>query len=588
MPGRVFTVEKNCIACNKCITVCPVDMANQVYRSLDQKRKISVNSKYCISCGACLNVCDHGARDYTDDTERFFLDLTMGETIHLVVAPAAQVNFSNLPRLFGRLKSLGVGNIYDVSLGADISTWAYLKARQEWSLSTVIAQPCPVIVNYCERYEPELLPFLAPVQSPLICLAIYLRLEEKLKGKIAFLSPCIAKADEIEDPNTGRLVSYNVTFDKLKQKLAEMGVDLSQYPKTGFDGRPPGIGHVYSRPGGLSETVQVTDKNIWMRQVDSVDNAYSYLQEYHNRIEAHLPVPELVDILNCKGGCNFGTGTNRQTSMDEVDYKTNTQKQKKLDELVMETADGPVYGIEEYFDNVLDWKDYRRLYTNRKIENGTFTDEDLDDIFYNLRKNTVEARKINCHACGYGSCKRFAQAIKIGINMPESCIEYERSRLLHDTLTPLLNHAGLEAALEQSLWLYQTRQHDDLAVLMLDVDDFKMVNDSFGHDVGDEVLKAVAKAISRNIGEKASAGRWGGDEFMVILPNTCQEEAEEIAETIKQAVKDSDVLPHGEHFTSSVGVACARDDDTPLAVFQRVDRSLYEAKKHKIPRSRGR
>ncbi len=71
MQGRVFTIEKECTACNKCIEVCPVDMANRVYKSLDRKRKIAVNSKYCISCGACIKICDHNARDYTDDTEDF-------------------------------------------------------------------------------------------------------------------------------------------------------------------------------------------------------------------------------------------------------------------------------------------------------------------------------------------------------------------------------------------------------------------------------------------------------------------------------------------------------------------------------------
>ena len=111
------------------------------------------------------------------------MDLAMGDPIHLLVAPAAKVNFSDLPRLLGWLKSMGVANIYDVSFGADISTWAYLKARQELSLSSVIAQPCPSVVNFCERYMPELLPSLAPIQSPLICMAIYLRLEKQLEGE---------------------------------------------------------------------------------------------------------------------------------------------------------------------------------------------------------------------------------------------------------------------------------------------------------------------------------------------------------------------------------------------------------------------
>ena len=586
MHGRVFTIEKKCTACNKCIEVCPVDMANRVYRSLDRKRRIAVNSKYCISCGACIKACDHGARDYTDDTGRFFMDLAMGDPIHLLVAPAAKVNFSDLPRLLGWLKSMGVANIYDVSFGADISTWAYLKARQELSLSSVIAQPCPSVVNFCERYMPELLPSLAPIQSPLICMAIYLRLEKQLEGKIAFLSPCIAKTDEIDDQNTGKLVSYNITFDKLKRKLAEMHVQLDQYPETGFDGMQPGIGHVYSRPGGLGETIRVTNKDLWIRQIDSVRRVYPYLKEYYQRQTKQLPVPDIVDILNCTGGCNCGTGTEQKNSMDDIDYKTNIYKKEQLANQVTEKDHGTIYKIEQYFDSCLDWHDYRREYSSKKIENSRFTDEDLDDVFYKLRKNTVESRNRNCHACGYGSCKRLAQAIKLGINMADSCIEYERSGLLHDTLTPLLNHAGLESALEQAMWMYHTNQLTNLAILMLDVDDFKLVNDSFGHDVGDEALKAVAGSISKNISSNDSAGRWGGDEFMVILPNTALEGAQKIAKAIKHSVKTSNVLPRGEHFTTSIGIAIAQHVDNALTIFQRVDSALYEAKKHKKSKSR--
>ena len=586
MAWKVYTIDEKCTACNKCIAVCPVDAANQVYRAPDRTRKIAVDGRYCISCGACLSVCDHGASDYADDTDRFFRDLAAGETIHIVAAPAAQVHFPDLFRLFGWLKSLGAGNVYDVSLGADIATWAYLKAREHLSLPSIIAQPCPAIVNYCELYLPELLPSLAPIQSPLICLAIYLRQIEHLEGSIAFLSPCIAKADEIEDPNTGGRVAYNVTFEKLRRKLTEEGISLSQYPEVGFDGKTSGIGHVYSRPGGLGETVRVTDQTMWLRQVDAVEFAYPYLREYLQRTKKQLPVPDLVDILNCRGGCNLGTGTDHHAALDDVDWQTDARKRKKIKEQVTETPKGTIYEIERYFDQTLRWEDFWREYTERKIADGLFTDEDLDDAFARLRKDTPEARSINCHACGYGSCKRFAQALKLGMNIPESCIDYERSGLLHDTLTPLLNHAGLEEMLEHFLWLHHTKQFDDLAVLMLDVDDFKLVNDSFGHDVGDEALKAVAQAIRCHIRNSDASGRWGGDEFMVLLPHATPKEARNIAKRIGDSIAASSVLPNGEHFTSSIGIAHATDGDTPLTIFQRVDQALYEAKKHKKPRAR--
>ncbi len=93
----------------------------------------------------------------------------------------------------------------------------------------------------------------------------------------------IAKADEIEDPNTGRQVAYNVTFDKLKQKILAENIAIDQFPEVGFAGKKSGLGHVYSRPGGLSETVRLTNKDMWIRQLDSVRVSYPYLRDWHSR-----------------------------------------------------------------------------------------------------------------------------------------------------------------------------------------------------------------------------------------------------------------------------------------------------------------
>ena len=581
MEGRVFTLEEKCTACNKCIAVCPVDAANRVYLTYDGSRKVSVDGKYCIACGACLTVYDHGARDYYDDTDRFFQDLSAGEKITVVAAPAAKLHFPELKNLFGWLKSLGVPKVYDVSLGADIATWACLKAMKNMSLTSMIAQPCPSIVNYCEHYQAKLLPYLAPIQSPLICLAIYLRQREQITGKIAFLSPCIAKADEITDPNTGNLVHYNVTFSKLKRKLSDEGIDLQQYPALDFDGMSSGLGHVYSRPGGLAETIRVTEKDMWIRSVDAVEYAYPYLREYLFRRQDKKPIPAVVDILNCKGGCNFGTGTDRDIAEDDIDFHTDARKRRKEAEQISVTEAGTVYAVEKYFDQVLDWQDFRREYTDRSIENGLFSDEDLDGVYRRLGKRTPEGRNINCYACGYGSCKRFAQATKLGMNIPDSCIDYERNLLMHDSLTNLLNHAGLENTLEHCLHCFNRRDCDHLAVAMMDVDDFKHVNDHFGHDVGDKALKAVGKVIERSIRSSDAAGRWGGDEFMIIMPHTEESDARTIVQRIRNAIAQFDVLPEGEHFTSSAGVAAANPGDSQLMLFQRVDKALYEAKKNK-------
>lgn len=129
---------ENCVGCNRCINVCPVD-ANKTYLNESGHSVSVVNSDVCIECGECIKACEHNARYFLDDTENFFNDLAKGEKISIIAAPAVRFNFDNWKNLLGFFKSKGVDKIYDVSFGADITTWAYLKAVKEIGKDSVIA-----------------------------------------------------------------------------------------------------------------------------------------------------------------------------------------------------------------------------------------------------------------------------------------------------------------------------------------------------------------------------------------------------------------------------------------------------------------
>lgn len=234
----------------------------------------------CIQCGKCIEVCDHKARDYRDDTERFFHDLQQGLKITVLVAPSARTNFPEYKRLIGYLKKLGAQMVYDVSFGADITVWAYLKALAETGRSSIIAQPCPVIVNYVEKHQPELLDYLAPVHSPMMCTAIFFRKNSRCQDRLAFLSPCIGKGIEIINANTQATVEYNVTFKKVTNYPINNGVDLRAYPEREFDDPGCGLRYVFPRPGGLRENVQAQAEDVW------IHHAYS---GYHLRHGGSVP-----------------------------------------------------------------------------------------------------------------------------------------------------------------------------------------------------------------------------------------------------------------------------------------------------------
>ena len=114
-----------------------------------------------------------------------------------------------------------------------------------------ISQPCPAVVGYIERYIPELIPKLFPVQSPMMCGAIYAKKYMGITDKLAFISPCIAKKMEIDDPNNKGYVTYNVTFDHLMQYVRSHGITGAPCS----DEIEYGLCSEYTMPGGLKENV---------------------------------------------------------------------------------------------------------------------------------------------------------------------------------------------------------------------------------------------------------------------------------------------------------------------------------------------
>lgn len=428
--GLVYTNE-NCLGCNKCIAACPILRVNTSSIS-DKKNVVSVDGEACVHCGNCIDACPHGAREYADDTEAFLSDLKGGKQISLLVAPAFIANYPNeYKKVLGYLKSLGVNHVISVSFGADITTWGYLNYIKQHNFTGGISQPCPAIVDYIEKYIPSLIDRLVPVQSPLMCAAIYVKKYMKLSDSLAFLSPCIAKKAEIIRPENGNLVQYNVTFHHLMDVLSS--VDLSRYEA--LDEIEYGLGSIYPMPGGLRENVEYfLGKDLMIRQIEGEKHAYHFLHEYAKRVDAKKPLPFMVDALNCQCGCIYGTGTDpARVDDDDILFSLHTQKTASASK----NKKSPWNHNLSYEDRLkqfnyafrdLDLNDFLCRYNkNRHVGMIQASDRELENAFLSLNKHTEGERSINCSACGYDGCKEMAIAIANGINVPENCIHYMKN-----------------------------------------------------------------------------------------------------------------------------------------------------------------
>lgn len=430
----IVTDEELCEGCNKCIRHCPVN-ANIAYLNKDNKIKVKVNQQLCIHCGKCLEVCDHQARDFRDDTEGFFNDLKKGEKITIIAAPAIRANFADYRKLFSYLKLLGVNAIYDVSFGADITTWAYLKVIREQKLSTVIAQPCPAIVSYIEKFKPDMIDKLSPVHSPMMCTAIYLNQYLGNNSKLAFLSPCLAKRNEMD--NQDGIISYNITFKKLLAYLKNKNIKLDSLEGQDFEHIPCSLGFLYSRPGGLKENIEAVMKDAWVKQVEGTELVYNYLDTYNDRTKEGKPVPLVVDALNCIHGCNIGSAALiTAEAIDDIDCKFNQIKNEKVQKHTKGHLVKKFEWIGNKFDKELRVDDFLRTYDqtkavkNLKIPNSS----ELEDIYQMLYKKDESSRLLNCTACGCATCQDMAIDIYNGINVPSNCMDYTRNKVLSETV----------------------------------------------------------------------------------------------------------------------------------------------------------
>lgn len=145
-----------------------------------------------------------------------------------------------------------------------------------------------------------------------------------------------------------------------------------------------------------------------------------------------------------------------------------------------------------------------------------------------------------------------------------------------DKLTSLYNKAFIEEQLDVQCGMVR-RYHRECSVIFFDIDHFKRINDNFGHSVGDEVLIAISSLISNHIRSTDMLARWGGEEFLLLLPETGIEEAKIVANKICSLVEqhDFDIV---KKVTISLGVTLVLASDTVLSILNRVDKALYKAK----------
>ncbi|MCL2237600.1 MAG: ATP-binding protein, partial [Treponema sp.] len=375
------------------------------------------------------------ARYFADDLHRFLDDLSNGVPISIIAAPSIRTNIPDYKKLFTFLKSRGVKTIYDVSVGADICIWAYIKSIEKsiadsGKISPIITQPCPVIVAYCELFRHDLIPRLSRVHSPMACTSIYMKKYKGIGDSIAAISPCIAKSREFHDT---KLADYNLTFTNILDYIKDNNIILPN-EETEYDNDESGLGALFPVPGGLKENIEFyLGKKIHIETAQGF-HIFDKLNEYANTPQKLLP--DIFDILNCIEGCNVGPAYSHDKNIFEVGKKIHDQRLRVIEKTKEEYA----RTVFKSYDDTLNYSHFLRDYKTIFTEFPKITEEDIELAFERLGKQTFEKQNIDCGACGSETCIHMAKKIVLNINIASNCIframeeaktEHEDNRRTH-------------------------------------------------------------------------------------------------------------------------------------------------------------
>jgi iron only hydrogenase large subunit-like protein len=409
--------DDKCVNCHKCIAVCPIKYCND-----GSGNTVKVINDMCLGCGACIKACTHDARSYRDDTQNFLEALTRKDKMVAIVAPAIAANFpGEYLKINTLLKELGIEAIFDVSFGAELAVKSYVDHIVNNKPKAVISQPCAAIVTYIQIYQPQLLRYLAPVDSPMLHTMKMIKTyyTKYSNHKIVVISPCVAKRREFDEVGIG---DFNVTIKSLKKIMDDNEIDLSQYPETDYDNPPAERAVLFSTPGGLLRTAEREVPTIGQisRKIEGTGAIYPYLENLNQQIISGY-APVLIDCLNCHAGCNGGPGTlNEDKHPDEIEFhveKRNRDAQKK-------------FSSPKEVDKSLSrfWKreNYSRKYRDLSANNKVLmpSKSELSELYIEMQKLKKEDF-FNCAFCGYDTCERMAVAIFNGLNRKENCYHFK-------------------------------------------------------------------------------------------------------------------------------------------------------------------
>jgi diguanylate cyclase (GGDEF)-like protein len=545
-----------CVACLACVRVCPTDA---IAVTGDEPLSLQVVDEACIRCGHCLPSCPHEAVKVSGEIGKALAIASQGDGV-LILSPESVAHFypATPEQLINACYAAGFRAVTRGVIGDELVAAEYLKLWEEEPWGTMIRSTDPVVVETVRTQYPELVPYLAPVTVPSVAEARYLRAQHGPELRIAYAGIC----PPVHAPD----LDAAITFGDLEQIFRIRGVSVLGQP-TFFERVPEEKRRHLSAAGGLPlallEEARYSSRRF--RKIRGLDT----LKALARAVAVDRLDLGFVDLLSNEGPLDHPLSGPREELFWRRELLAAVEAPRSrfpvVDSAVVASV-GATFAIKP-----------------RRVQ----AEPDAVAAILEQIGRGPNGRPWDCRACGFETCARFAEAAALGRASMRQCTPFQERRAdeaqraaAADTLTGLSTYRVLRDRLAFEVERSK-RSGEGFAVLFMDLDRFKEVNDQYGHESGNEVLRAVAEEIRNAVRASDVAARYGGDEFVVILTRTDLQGGARVAEALRAGIEGVGRRMGFPPALVTVSVGLAEFDPRQPSegdLLVTADRALYRAK----------
>ena len=382
--------DASCARCYKCLRHCPT----KAIRVIDGHAQIIKD--LCVFCGHCTEICPQNAKTFDSDVNYVKKMIARGDNVVVSLDPSYKgiLRYNEDGQVVSALMKLGFSQVRETAEGAAFVTQEYRKIIEEGKMENIISTACPVVSYMVEKHYPELVPYLAPVVSPMIAHGKMIKKYWGKDTKVVFIGPCLAKKAEAEiDPRNKGAIDAVIEFMELEEWLEEEGIDLHECDEKPFANPDPMVNQLYAVNRGILRSIQAygglgnyLDISVYGRQ-NCKDLLHSMKRGYLKNT--------FIELNACDGVCINGPGVNTKRGFRfKARMDIETSAVLKAPEMLC----------------VMDEADLRTEFEPRPANEKMPTEEEIQEALKTVGRRNSQ-KEFDCGACGYETCREKAIAI---------------------------------------------------------------------------------------------------------------------------------------------------------------------------------